>query len=106
MKYNIDYSGLPVHMQSGTRDYIEHGYEPGGFLTAVICNDLFAAVGRADLVNQKAIVDWVKFFYNKAPAGCWGSRESMEAWMEARRDEDRDAQEQIRLDGDDNDYPG
>lgn len=100
MKYNIDYSSLPDYMQSGVQDYIEHGYEPGGFLTAVICNDLKGAVGKADLTNQRELVNWVQFFYNKAPMGCWGSRTKMEAWMEARRDEDQATREQIQLDGD------
>ena len=54
MKYNIDYSSLPDYMQSGVQYYIEHGYEPGGFLTAVICNDLANAVGKAFLLQQSS----------------------------------------------------
>ena len=83
--FNINYESLPEHMREGTRLYIEHGIEPGGFLTAVICNDLFEAFGHADWINQERMKDWVMFFYNEAPAGCFGSRKKMDAWIKQVR---------------------
>ena len=79
--FDINYSKLPEHMQGAARRYIEKGHPPGQFLTAVICNDLFKAVGHADEENQKALVTWVKFFYNEAPGECWRDKENMDAWM-------------------------
>ena len=77
----FDYSKLPDHMQDGTRLYIEHGIPPGSFLTAVICNDLFTAMGKADDINRHRLFDWCSFFYNETPAQCFGSPEKMERWM-------------------------
>jgi hypothetical protein len=82
---DIDYSSLPHYMQDGVRRYIEDGIPPGGFLTAVICNDLFGAFAKADHVNQRAMKDYVVFFYNEAPCGCWGSREVMNTWIDQHK---------------------
>lgn len=76
-----DWSLIPEHMRGGLRLYIEEGIEPGSFLTAVLCNDLRGAVGKADHINIHRIVEWMQFLYNHAPAGCWGSKENYEAWI-------------------------
>ena len=65
--------------------YIKKGIQPGGFLTAVICNDLMSAVGHADAWNIKIIPEYVKYLYNEAPGNCWGSTEAMQTWMEKFR---------------------
>jgi hypothetical protein len=78
---DINYNNLPNYMVAGVRRYINNGIAPGSFLTAVITNNLFDAVGRADTTNQKALVNWIRFFYNEAPGGCWGSLEKMNAWI-------------------------
>lgn len=78
----INYSKVPVdYMVPGLRRYIEAGIEPGGFLYALLCNDLFGAVARADCDNKKRLVQWCQFIYNELPAGCWGSEENVAAWM-------------------------
>lgn len=90
MKVNggdIDYSRLPEHMREGAANWIEYGIDPGHFLSAVICNDLFEAYARADETNRVRMFDIVCFFYNDAPSGCYGSRAKMEAWVKARRAE-------------------
>lgn len=78
---NIDYSGLPDHMQGGMKRYVEHGIEPGSFLAAVLSNDLMEAVKRGDSVNQHALVSYVRFLYNQAPAWCYGSPANYAAWV-------------------------
>lgn len=70
----INYSTLPF--------WIENGIYPGGFLTAVIHNDLVEAIGRADHINRVRIADIVSFFYNEAPSSCWGSPEKAKKWHE------------------------
>jgi len=77
---NIDYSKLPLHMQDGTRRYIENGIPPGGFLSAVICNDLSGAYSKADHHNRTVIEDWFRFFHNDAPADCSGSVDAFNDW--------------------------
>lgn len=65
--------------------YIDDRIEPGGFLTAVICNDLREAVGRADDGNLANLPAFVAYFYNEAPSNCWGSKEKMDAWLEGQQ---------------------
>jgi hypothetical protein len=68
--------------------YIETGRPLGGFLEAVVSNDLKEACARADDINQRQIFDYVKWLYNNAPIGCWGSPENYEFWMEKKREAD------------------
>ena len=77
---NINYDNIPPHTRDAARLYVEHGIQPGSFLTAVICNDLAGAIGRADDMNAAAMQDWVNFFYNDTPSTCWGSPAKFNAW--------------------------
>lgn len=75
---------IDAHMMEGIRNYVEHGIEPGSFLSAVICNDLKGAVAAADFRNMPNLPAFVGYFYNEAPSQCWGSNEKMIAWMAKR----------------------
>lgn len=75
-------SGIPCHSRAALARYIVERRIPGGFLRAVICNDLRAAVERADDANVVAIPAYVRFLYNYAPSSCWGSKERYEAWLD------------------------
>lgn len=79
MSYEFRQFHIPDRMMDG-RIYIENGIEPGGFLTAIICNDLSGAVGQADEENLANLPAFVSYFYNEAPSPCWAA-EKMEAWM-------------------------
>lgn len=67
--------------------YIEDGIEPGGFLSAVLQNNLCEAAGRADLYNRRRLFEYVQWLYNDAPANCWGSPEKVQAYLERNNDE-------------------
>lgn len=69
-------------MREGTRAYIEEGIPPGGFLWAVMQNDLVEAFATADGVNQEMMFYWAEFLYNEAPRAAWGSRKAVLAWIE------------------------
>lgn len=78
---------IPDYMFDAVKRYCLHGISPGSFLSAVICNDLKEAFGRADEQNAAAMHGWVRFFYNYTPSGCWGSPENFREWMAyARKD--------------------
>ena len=77
----IDYGMLPYHMQEGMRNYIEHGILPGGFLTAVLENDLMGAISKADDFNKRRLHDYGMFLYNEVPASCFGSPEAVQKWI-------------------------
>lgn len=76
---------LPDSTRAVIEDYIRLGKRPGLFLESVICNDLKKAIERADDVNLPALPAIVAYFYNEAPAICWGSKEIMEAWVRVKR---------------------
>ena len=79
----IDYGRLPEHMQDGMRLYIEHGIEPGSFLTAVLSNDLMGALSKADDINRHCLLDYGMFLYNNAPSRSFGSRQAVKEWLES-----------------------
>ena len=72
---------IPEHMMGGIRRYIDHGMLPGGFLQAVISNDLEWACARADDESLKNLPAFVAYFYNEAPSDCWGSHQKMKYWI-------------------------
>ena len=87
MSYTFREFYIPDRMMGGIERYIEDGLPPGGFLTAILENDLEAAVSRADEENLRNIPAYVGYLYNHAPAGCWGSKEAVAKWYEKKRDE-------------------
>ena len=87
----INYSKLPEHMQEGARRYIEDGIEPGGFLTAVLSNDLKGAYVRADEENLAAMREWVNWVYWECPGVAQGSSKNVKAWIDAKQETRTDA---------------
>ena len=73
----FNYAAFPnQNMVAGLQRYFEHGIEPGSFMTAVLCNDLKEACGRADDINRHMLFEIVKWLWNEAPSGTWGSPEA------------------------------
>jgi len=83
-----DYSLIPERVFNNLKYYISGEEAPGGFLYAVLCNDLFSAVGRADNEMLPLIPLLVHYIHWEAPAICHGSPEHVKAWMN-RKTEDR-----------------
>lgn len=79
--FNFDGYRIPEHTQGALERYLTHGLEPGSFLMAVLVNDLFGAVGRADSWNSAALADIVKWLYNEAPRGSFGNEELVNDWL-------------------------
>ena len=72
---------VPVaHMTDAVERYLLHGIEGGGFLTAVLANDLKGAAGRADVTNLGNLHAWAGWLYNSCPPAAQGSYEKVEAW--------------------------
>lgn len=64
--------------------YVEHHIETGGFLRAVLENDLMQAFGRADLENRRDMFEICSYVYNELPFNCHGSPEKVQAWLAQR----------------------
>jgi hypothetical protein len=72
---------LPGYMVSGMLGYIERGEPVGGFLSALLSNDLRGTFERADATNARLVDVYLRFLYNYAPVGSWGSKERFENWQ-------------------------
>jgi len=53
----------------------------GGFLEAVLGNNLRESFARADEGNIRDMFEIVKYCYNEIPGICWGSPERVRAWL-------------------------
>ena len=71
---------VPAHMRHGFLMYVGLGIGMGGFGSALLSNDLMGAYAKGDDMNLRCMQDWVKFLYNYAPAGCYGSAENYSEW--------------------------
>ena len=71
-KLKMSEYGIPNYMHDAIIGYYENGWQPGGFLTELINNDLKEAIGRADDTNVHCLKAYVMWFYNQAPIGTWG----------------------------------
>jgi len=82
-EFRLDYSyhNVPEHTREALENYFFHGYEPGRFVTAVLCNDLIAACTSCDHINRDSIVDIVKWIVHRAPMGAWGNQMAVADWI-------------------------
>ena len=74
---------IPTDMTDSIDRYVKGKIPPGGFLSAVIANDLLAAVQRADDTNLRVIPAYVAYLHNHAPANRWGSEENFKSWLQS-----------------------
>lgn len=77
------YWNVPPHTLETLDNWAKHGLPPGGFVAAVLENDLVAAVRRADSGNSAALVEIVRYLINELPRGCWGSVDQVAAWEQS-----------------------
>ena len=89
MTLKPDYSTAPGVSGDSLERYFEHHIEPGSFLNAVLSNDLFDAIGRADHVNVRALPEICSLVYNYLPSECWGSPSAVDCWLQLHREQDR-----------------
>ena len=79
--WNMDYGSIPPFVLTAMRDYVLDSKRPDRFLQAVICNDLHQSCSLADPDLRRELHNITKWFFNVAPADCWGSEEKMEEWL-------------------------
>jgi len=63
------------------RRYVEHRIPPGGFVHAVLANDLYRACAKADDVNRELLCDVADYVESHLPMACRGSHAAVEAWL-------------------------
>lgn len=72
---------LPEGLTRDLELYVEEGVHPGGFLRAVLANDLYATFNKADRVNVNRIEDIVQYVLRYVPFGACGSYEVVDQWI-------------------------
>lgn len=93
----MDNSNLvPPHLREGLERWIRNGVEPGGFLRALLQNDLVGAVLRADPISREAIPSVVRWLTESAPEGSYGSLKNYQNWPAYLKALERQAEEASR----------
>ena len=82
----MDLSKIPEHMRESVILYVDHGIPPGGFLRAVLENNLTEAAAQADEINKHHLYDWACVMYNEIPQIARGSREMVDRWLKFYED--------------------
>ena len=71
---------IPEHTQETLDNYLINGWEPGGFVTAMLAMDMERALCTADTANRQRIWAIGRWIMDNAPYGSWGSYELVKAW--------------------------
>ena len=72
---------IPQCTKDAIDRYVADRCPVGGFLEAVLSNDLAESFGRADEENRANLFDIVKYCWNEIPGNCWGSRKKVLDWL-------------------------
>ncbi len=81
----LNYDLVSDTVKDSLARYVEHRIETGGFLRAVLENNLKEACGRADEQNQATLFHIVGYIYNELPSVAWGSPEKVRQWLNRDR---------------------
>ena len=76
----FDYTQLPL--KDSIDEYVKTGRPVGGFLEAILTNNLMGACDRADHLNIEVIPVYMAYLYNECPGGCFGSMDMHLAWLD------------------------
>ncbi|MGZ8924546.1 MAG: hypothetical protein ACXW2E_01555 [Nitrososphaeraceae archaeon] len=68
------YEHLPETFKNAISLYVEKRIAPGSCTQAILSNDLFETINRADIDYIQALPDMVRFINNRLPSDCYGSR--------------------------------
>lgn len=77
----IAYETAPNRLGPSLMRYIEHGLLPGGFLTAMLENDLVGAAKLADEYNVLILGDIILWIVENLPLESHGSPEAVSKWI-------------------------
>ena len=72
---------IPKNTERALDLYVNEGIRPGGFLEALLCNDLISACIRSDKENANALREIVLWCYGNLPGDSWGDKASVESWL-------------------------
>lgn len=73
-------SNLPPHTLESLENYLERGWEPGGFVESMLAQDMERAITVADVVNRHHLYEIGRWIYAYCPEASWGSYEAVKNW--------------------------
>lgn len=76
-----EYYPVPEIIRDSLERYLNNKIPAGGFLTAVLENNLCEAFARADSFNSANMKNIVGYIYNNIPNNSWGSKEKVATWL-------------------------
>lgn len=79
------YEVVPDYILNSLDNYAKERIPVGDFLKAMLSNDLFQAVGRADpscMASMKMIVTYI---HCQLPGCCWGSPQHYKDWLKGEQ---------------------
>ena len=79
---------IPEHTKESLDRYVKDRIPTGDFLYAFLTNDLFGAIGSADDINIRHLLEIAEYIYNHIPSICWGSPEDVSNWLRTPESED------------------
>lgn len=78
----MNYQAIPPRTLDTINNYATKGWKPGGFVYAVLANDLSGAFAKADTFNRMAMFEIVCYVHNEVPSCIHGSYEVVRSWLE------------------------
>lgn len=69
-------------LDEAIENYLIHGFAPGGLLTAVLSNNLFLAIGRADHWNRERLDEIVQQISQHMPSNSYGDPQTVQDWLD------------------------
>jgi hypothetical protein len=78
----LGYMGMqiPDHAQESLSNYFLNGWEPGGFLSAMLAMDMQRAISNADTANRQVMWAIGRWITENAPEGSWGDYSQIDFW--------------------------
>ena len=80
----FDRHQIPNHTRETLVNYLMKGWEPGGFVTAMLAMDMERAVYAADFVNGPNMQQIARWIIEYCPRESWGDYETVNYWLEDR----------------------
>lgn len=82
LQQRLDDFAVPSNLHDGLISYLVERRAVGGFLTAVLSNDLTQTVARADPETGQFLRQIVRFLLHTVPSSAWGSPAAVQAWLD------------------------
>jgi len=79
-----NHRNVPATTAESLERYVLYGIPAGGFVTAVLENNLIGAVARADSTNAAHLTSIVIYVYNVLPFKASGSHDSVVNWVSSK----------------------